>query len=344
MKINVTLPFDQIENPEEFLQPGSVTQIATLLERLGFEGACATDHPCPTGRWLDAGGHYAQDPFVMLSFVAAATRKLRLHTGILVLPYRNPFITARAIATLDVFSGGRVTVGVGAGYLKGEYRALGVDFDRRNELMDEYIRAIKAAWTSDEFTFEGSGYQALGNRILPRPSQKPHRCVPVSSGQSRSARDMTTSEAVGSYPIRQGSRGIGPGLSGRHFSDSRLPHMDANEDNRKESKSPPPPGHQPPPPEVHGAVRTSRRHAELAKRDIERQRYPGKLRTLKLVVATLTARPRERALAHLAIPNTPTPAEQCTQSGRHARSPVSNSPPDRPPCRLASSRSAPVSA
>jgi alkanesulfonate monooxygenase SsuD/methylene tetrahydromethanopterin reductase-like flavin-dependent oxidoreductase (luciferase family) len=102
----------------------------------------------------------------MLSFVAAATRKLRLHTGILVLPYRNPFITARAIATLDVFSGGRVTVGVGAGYLKGEYRALGVDFDRRNELMDEYIRAIKAAWTSDEFTFEGSGYQALGNRTF----------------------------------------------------------------------------------------------------------------------------------------------------------------------------------
>ncbi len=151
-----------------------VLLIAALLERLGFEGACVTDHPCPAGRWLDAGGHYAQDPFVMLSFVAALTRKLRLHTGILVLPYRNPIITARAIATLDVFSGGRVTVGVGAGYLKGEYRALGVDFDRRNELMDEYVRAMKAAWTSDEFTFEGSGYQALGNRILPRPSQKPH--------------------------------------------------------------------------------------------------------------------------------------------------------------------------
>ena len=54
MKINVTLPFDQIENPEEFLQPEAVTQIATLLERLGFEGACVTDHPRPTGRWLDA--------------------------------------------------------------------------------------------------------------------------------------------------------------------------------------------------------------------------------------------------------------------------------------------------
>jgi probable F420-dependent oxidoreductase len=200
MKINVTLPFDQIESPEEFLQPGSVTQIATLLERLGFEGACVTDHPCPTGRWLDAGGHHAQDPFVMLSFVAAATRKLRLHTGILVLPYRNPFITARAIATLDVLSGGRVTVGVGAGYLKGEYRALGVDFDRRNELMDEYIRAIKAAWTSDEFTFEGNGFQALGNRILPRPSQKPHPPI-IIGGNSKLAIRRAAEVGNGWWPF-----------------------------------------------------------------------------------------------------------------------------------------------
>ena len=127
MKINVTLPFDQIENPAEFLQPEAVVEIARVAERAGFNGGNVTDHPCPTGRWLDAGGHYAQDPFVMLSFVAAATTKFKLHTGILVLPYRNPFITARSVATLDVFSRGRVSLGVGAGYLKGEYRALGVD-------------------------------------------------------------------------------------------------------------------------------------------------------------------------------------------------------------------------
>lgn len=200
MKFTVTLPFDQIDDPKEFLQPQAVTQIATLLERVGFEGACASDHPCPTGRWLDAGGHYAQDPFVMLSFVAAATRKLRLYTGILVLPYRNPFITARAIATLDVFSGGRVTVGVGAGYLKGEYHALGVDFDRRNELMDEYIRAMKTAWTSDEFTFEGSGYQALGNRILPRPLQQPHPPL-IIGGNAKVAIRRAAEEGDGWWPF-----------------------------------------------------------------------------------------------------------------------------------------------
>jgi probable F420-dependent oxidoreductase len=188
MQLNVTLPFDQIKEQSEFLVPGAVKKVCTLLESAGFAGANVTDHPCPTGRWLDAGGHHAQDPFVLLSIVAAHTSTLRLQTGILVLPYRNPFITARAVATLDVFSGGRVTLGVGAGYLKGEYRALGVDFERRNEIMDEYIRALKAAWCNDEFTFEGTGYQALGNRILPRPLQRPHPPILIGGNSKRAIR------------------------------------------------------------------------------------------------------------------------------------------------------------
>jgi probable F420-dependent oxidoreductase len=188
MRINVTLPFDQVENPAEFLRPDAVVEVAQAAERAGFYGGNVTDHPCPTGRWLDAGGHNAQDPFVMLSFVAAATSKLTLHTGILVLPYRNPFITARAVATLDVFSGGRVTLGLGAGYLKGEYRALGVDFERRNDIMDEYLRALKAALSGEEFTFKGTGYEALGNRIQPGPIQKPHPPLLVGGNSKRAIR------------------------------------------------------------------------------------------------------------------------------------------------------------
>lgn len=188
MDINVTLPFDQIDPPAEFLEPEAVVEVAQLLERLGFAGGNVTDHPCPSGRWLDAGGHYAQDPFVMLSFVAAATTRFRLQTGILVLPYRNPFITARAAATLDRFSGGRLTLGLGTGYLKAEYRALGVDFDRRNELMDEYLKALKQALSTDEFSFEGTGFQALGNRILPGPVQKPHPPLLVGGNSPRAIR------------------------------------------------------------------------------------------------------------------------------------------------------------
>lgn len=190
MKINATLPFDRSSAGahEEFLNMEAVAEIGRALERFGFSGGNVTDHPCPTARWLDSGGHDAQDPFVLLSLVAAATTTLRLQTGILVLPYRNPFIVARAAASLDVFSGGRLTLGLGVGYLKGEYFALGVDFAERNEVMDEYIKALKAAWTGDEFSFEGTGYSARGNRMRPSPVQQPHPPLFVGGNSKRAIR------------------------------------------------------------------------------------------------------------------------------------------------------------
>jgi len=188
MKINATLPFDRIDAPAEFLNLEAVAKIGDSLERAGFSGANVTDHPCPTARWVDAGGHDAQDPFVMLSLLAAVTRTLRLQTGILVVPYRNPFIVARAAATLDVFSGGRLSLGLGAGYLKGEFYALGADFSRRNDTMDEYIAAMKAAWAGDVFSFEGSNYSARGNRLRPTPLQRPHPPLLVGGNSRRAIR------------------------------------------------------------------------------------------------------------------------------------------------------------
>lgn len=200
MEINTSLPFDRTDNPDEFLSMEAVCEVVQLLEQLGFSGGNVTDHPCPTGRWLDAGGHHAQDPFVMLSLVAAATTTFKLQTGILVLPYRNPFIIARSIATLDRFSGGRLSLGLGAGYLKGEYRALGVDFDRRNELMDEYLQALKTALSQDEFSFAGSDYEARGNRILPAAAQRPHPSLLV-GGNSRRAIRRAVELGDGWYPF-----------------------------------------------------------------------------------------------------------------------------------------------
>jgi probable F420-dependent oxidoreductase len=188
MEINANLPFDLIDLPDEFMQPEAVAEIGKVLEASHFAGANVTDHPAPTGRWLDAGGHYAQDPFVMLSMLAAHTSTLRLQTGILVLPYRNPFIVARAAATLDVFSGGRLTLGIGAGYLKGEYFAVGADFERRNDIMDEYMLAMKAAWTGEDFDFQGSNYSARGIRIRPRPLQQPHPPLLVGGNSKRAIR------------------------------------------------------------------------------------------------------------------------------------------------------------
>ena len=187
MKINVPLPFDWAQE-DAMLTMDGLTTVAQTIEKAGYHAALVTDHPVPTGRWLDSGGHEAHEPFVTLSMIAAVTRKVRLQTGILVLPYRNPFLVARAVATLDRFSNGRVTLSFGAGYLKGEYRALGVDFEQRNELMDEYMKALKVSLTGEEFTFEGTGYTALGNRIVPGPIQKPHPPLFVGGNSNRAIR------------------------------------------------------------------------------------------------------------------------------------------------------------
>ena len=124
-------------------------------EAAGFAGIGFTDHPAPTERWLQAGGHDALDPFTALSFCAAVTDRLRLIPNILVLPYRNPFLVAKAAATLDALFGGRFTLSVATGYLRGEYSALGVDFDERNALFDEAIEVILGIWSQDDFAHEG---------------------------------------------------------------------------------------------------------------------------------------------------------------------------------------------
>jgi probable F420-dependent oxidoreductase len=188
MKINIPLPFDRTTEAEQFLTMDAVRDVGAAVERAGFNAGLVTDHPCPTGRWLDTGGHHAQAPFVMLALLAAVTTRIRLQTGILVLPYRNPFIVARDAATLDRYSNGRLTLSFGAGYLKGEYRALGVDFEQRNELMDEYMRALKLSLRGEEFEFEGTGYKAFGNRILPGPVQRPHPPLLVGGNSHRAIR------------------------------------------------------------------------------------------------------------------------------------------------------------
>jgi len=184
MKIAVVMPVDKVKPAGEFLGYDALKFTAKAAEDAGFHSVVVTDHPSPTGRWLDHGGHAAQDPFVMLSFMAAATSRIQLQTGILVVPYRNPFIVARAVASLEAISNGRTILGVGAGYLKGEYFAVGADFERRNDVVDEYIRAMRAALGQDEFDFEGTGYNARGIRILPRPAQVPPIWV---GGNSRRA-------------------------------------------------------------------------------------------------------------------------------------------------------------
>jgi len=105
-----------------------------------------------------------------------------------VLPYRNPFLSAKAAASLDVLSGGRFVFGVAAGYLEPEFAALGVPFDERDDLADEAIRAMKAAWGGEGVHFEGKHFVARGHTALPRPLQQPHPPIWVGGNSKRAIR------------------------------------------------------------------------------------------------------------------------------------------------------------
>ena len=133
MKISVGLPTHHVDAPNEWCSAEAITEMAAAAERAGADAVFVTDHPAPDVKFMAKGGHHALDPFVALTVAATATTSLRLHFNLAILAYRNPFISAKAIATLDLISKGRVILGTGAGYLAPEFAAVGGDFDRRND-------------------------------------------------------------------------------------------------------------------------------------------------------------------------------------------------------------------
>ena len=188
MRFTLQLPTDRVAQGEEFVSAQAIAEMARAVERAGFDAAFVTDHPAPEDRWLRSGGHQALDPFVALSFAAAATTRLRVQTHVLVAAYRNPFLAAKAIATLDVLSGGRVIAGLAAGYLEAEFAALGVDYAERNELTDESILAMKRIWGGESLALEGRHFRAAGHTVLPRPLQRPHPPIWIGGNSRRAMR------------------------------------------------------------------------------------------------------------------------------------------------------------
>ena len=126
MHFTITHPMHSHPYNPELVSGDGIATVAAAAEAAGIHGFGFTDHPAPSQRWLEAGGHDALDPFVAMGFAAARTTTLRLIPNIVVLPYRNPFVVAKSGATLDLLSGGRFTLAVGVGYLKREFAALGI--------------------------------------------------------------------------------------------------------------------------------------------------------------------------------------------------------------------------
>jgi len=177
MRFALGLPTTEVDAPEEFLTGPAIAEMARHAEALGFDAVHVTDHPAGDQQWLETGGHHALDPFVALSFAAAATTTLRVQTHIVVLPYRNPFLTAKSVLSLDVLSGGRLTFGIAAGYLRSEFNALGVEYDERNELFDEALEVLRLALTEDAVAYTGRHFRSRGTTMRPRPVQQP--CPPI---------------------------------------------------------------------------------------------------------------------------------------------------------------------
>jgi alkanesulfonate monooxygenase SsuD/methylene tetrahydromethanopterin reductase-like flavin-dependent oxidoreductase (luciferase family) len=184
MKYTAELPLGVIEPVGEFQSLPAIAEMTRALEGAGIDACFITDHPAPDAEWLHSVGHDSLDPFAGLAFVAAASTKIRLHTNIVVVPYRSPFVTAKAAATVHVLSGGRLILGIGAGYQKSEFEALGVDYHRRGAITDEALEAIRKAWAGGGVVMRGSTFNVAGNEPRPALPSPPPIWVGGASGKA----------------------------------------------------------------------------------------------------------------------------------------------------------------
>ncbi len=160
------------------VDPETSAAVARAAEQAGFDSVWTAEHVVLPDPQTPDSPISAQtpllDPAVSLSHVAAHTKSIRLATGIIILPQRNPVVLAKELASVDVISGGRLIFGVGAGYLPTEFEAVGACFEERGERTQEYIEAIRALWTQDKPRFAGPSVSFEDINAFPRPVQQPH--------------------------------------------------------------------------------------------------------------------------------------------------------------------------
>jgi probable F420-dependent oxidoreductase len=184
MQFGLSAPFrGPMANPED------LRAIAQAAERLGFGYMTVSDHIlCPRSidakypyaddgefPWTQGGGGDCMEQFTLMAWLCAATTKLRLLTSVVVIPHRNPLFMAKSIATMDVLSGGRVSIGCGTGWMREEFEALGIaPFEKRGQVTNEYIGAMKALWTQENPSYDGEFVKFRDVIFDPKPVQKPH--------------------------------------------------------------------------------------------------------------------------------------------------------------------------
>ena len=166
----------------------AIVETASRAEELGFDALFVNDHVIVDDSPRSEPWRNVYDPLMVLSYVAARTSRIKLGTSVLIMPYRNPIVTAKMVATLDQMSGGRAIAGVGSGWNQAEYDALGLPFRQRGARTTEYLRLWRACWEPGPTTFHGRYFSFENMHVFPKPLQQPHPPIWVGGSSAGSLR------------------------------------------------------------------------------------------------------------------------------------------------------------
>ncbi len=223
--------------------PATAVSVARAAEEAGFDSLWTGEHvvlpdpqvpPSPSPPSVPF-----LDPVVALAAIAQHTTRVRLGTGIIILPQRNPLVLAKELVSLDVVSGGRLLFGVGVGYLEPEFRALGIPFEHKGARTMDYLRAMQAVWTQAKPAHEGRFVNFSGIDAQPRPVQKPHPPI-IFGGHTAPAFARAVEIAAGWYGFAQDVDATARCLEGLRAAASRQERPDTF--GRLEVSITPPPG------------------------------------------------------------------------------------------------------
>lgn len=201
-------------NTGHYINPGVLTSFAELTEELGYESMWTFEHVIvpnnydsvypynPSGKLAISGVQSFVDPLIALTWIAARTERIRLGTGVNILSQVNPLYFAKHCSSIDHLSGGRLVLGLGVGWLKEEFDAIGVPFEERGPRADEYIDAMTAAWSGEEVNFKGQFLDWHGWQMLPPTVQRP-RIPIVIGGTSAPAIRRVVAKGDGWYVIHK---------------------------------------------------------------------------------------------------------------------------------------------
>lgn len=188
-----------IANHRDLMSKRYIVETASLAEDLGFDSVWIPDHIIVPTAVEERYGPVYYDALTVLAYLAGMTTRVQIGTTVLILPYRHPLVTAKAVASIDQLCDGRLILGVGAGWAEAEFQILQIPFAERGRLTDEYLRIMQALWSQELPQFSGQYYTFSDFLFAPKPRQKPAPPLWV-GGSSRAALRRTAEFAAAWHP------------------------------------------------------------------------------------------------------------------------------------------------